>query len=357
MTLGTDRAVPPPPAAAGPLMSPAEYGASRATLWTGASVLFTDEDGRVLVESVDYRDVRLLPGGGVDPGEAPSAAARREVREELGLDADVRRVLAVDWVPAGAPGYDPAMNFPGEILYVFDGGTLTPARIRSIALPGHEVTGVHFVEPALLARHMDPADARRALTALRARVDGGGPAVLENGRPSSPTALDRLELPRAPREPGRPLWHPGPAPSGVPVTECRGWLFAGDGRVLLLADPISGAVTLPGGAVAPADGPRAAARDARVRVGEPWCLGHLRDDVRGRVDVRFAAAVTYREPAAPGGPVRLLATPEQAAEILGTGPVTAGQLDAVHAARARLGLPRAERRPVTEADAEDPDDR
>lgn len=95
-------------------MTPQEYGASRAALWTGAVVLVTDTDGRVLVQSVDYRPDRLLPGGAVDAGEAPAAAAAREVREELGVDGRYPRGLAVDWIPADTPGIPPEMGFPGR---------------------------------------------------------------------------------------------------------------------------------------------------------------------------------------------------------------------------------------------------
>jgi 8-oxo-dGTP pyrophosphatase MutT (NUDIX family) len=93
-------------------MTNAEYGASRtaAARWTGVAGLFTDHDGRIVLEEVDYRDVRLPPGGAVDVGEPPSAATKREAQEELGLRRHFSRVLAVDWIPPTAPGIDAAMG-------------------------------------------------------------------------------------------------------------------------------------------------------------------------------------------------------------------------------------------------------
>lgn len=35
----------------------------------------------------------IVPGGGIEPGESPAAGARREVREELGLDVVLERVV------------------------------------------------------------------------------------------------------------------------------------------------------------------------------------------------------------------------------------------------------------------------
>ena len=62
-----------------------------------ARVLVFDPSGRVLLIRCEVvrRDGRLFlfwltPGGEIEPDEEPHAAARREVREELGLELDVR---------------------------------------------------------------------------------------------------------------------------------------------------------------------------------------------------------------------------------------------------------------------------
>lgn len=355
------------PAPAGARMSQAEYGASRAALWTGVSVLFTDEHGRVLLEALDYRDVRLLPGGAVDAGEAPLSAATREMREELALAGSYPQGLAVDWVSRDTVGFDPAMRFPGEIIYVLDGGTLTVGQVGSIRLPGREVTGVHWTEPALLPRYMEPGDARRALSALRARINGTGAALLEGGYPTAPTLLDELQVMRTPREPQRWPWHGEPVTPGLRIAESRGWLFAPDGRVLVLIDRDTGAASLPGAKASPVgQGDPAVAlvttayEAARISVADPVHLGYLYDATgEGSAGtgpcarVRMATRITACGPVADTPDVRtsarILATPAQVAELSDWGPDGLRQAaDAAHAARVQFGLPAPARQPITE---------
>ncbi|MFE9449620.1 NUDIX domain-containing protein [Streptomyces sp. NPDC006739] len=173
------------PAPHGTAMSAAAYGSSRAALWTGVSVLITDAVGRILLQRVSYRTTRLLPGGGVDTEEVPTRAAAREVLEELGVRLPISRTLAVDWVPSTTPGYAPATRFPGEIIYVFDGGTWDSEQIAAIHPRQGEIEGVDFVDPDDLPALMAPGNARRALAALLAR-DTDGAVVLEDGYPITP---------------------------------------------------------------------------------------------------------------------------------------------------------------------------
>ncbi|MFI7082754.1 NUDIX hydrolase [Streptomyces anulatus] len=346
----------------GSAMTDEAYGNLRAStaLWAGASVLITNGAGEVLVQEVDYRSTRLLPGGGVDPGESPAAAASRELMEELGVDAAVDQALAVDWVAPDAAPTPAAVRFPGELLTVFDGGTWEDGRIAEIRLPPSEITAISFVAPARLPDLLSPTDARRALSALRARINGAGTALLENGRPIAPTVLDRLGvLSTAPPAYHYP-WYRGEAPPGHDIAQVWAWLFAPDGRILVLFDSETGTAVLPGGKPEARDQGdpastllREADEEAAARLGTPLLIGHVTDPSRPRSYLRYAAALTgigpdRPDPATGTTYTRILATPEQARSLFDWGPHTSRQLAAVHQARQRLGIPRAARQAVTE---------
>lgn len=60
-----------------------------------AAARVRDPDGRIALVQNRWSDGWILPGGAVEPGEDPTEAARREVREETGLTADVGDLLVV----------------------------------------------------------------------------------------------------------------------------------------------------------------------------------------------------------------------------------------------------------------------
>jgi 8-oxo-dGTP diphosphatase len=57
----------------------------------GAYAILLDDRGNMAIVATPVG--RFLPGGGIDPGEAPEATLRREVVEECGLDCTVERLL------------------------------------------------------------------------------------------------------------------------------------------------------------------------------------------------------------------------------------------------------------------------
>ena len=88
----------------------------------GSSVLAMDEDGTVyLVREYKYaigRDSLELMSGALEAGESPLEAAKRELREELGLIADV-------WIPFGT--VDPFTTVIRSPNYMFLARKLRPA--------------------------------------------------------------------------------------------------------------------------------------------------------------------------------------------------------------------------------------
>lgn len=71
----------------------------------GCSVIATDLDGRLMLVRHTYGpDNWALPGGGIDRGEEPAAAARRELREETGCEAQaITLVETIEEEISGAP--------------------------------------------------------------------------------------------------------------------------------------------------------------------------------------------------------------------------------------------------------------
>ena len=112
----------------------AAWAASLPKVIVGASMLFHDEAGKVLLVRQSYRPDKKwsFPGGGVEEGEFPAEAARRESLEEVGLDAAPGALLMVDWRPRDA-------ERPPLIHYIYDGGVLNPEDITRIRLQDGEI--------------------------------------------------------------------------------------------------------------------------------------------------------------------------------------------------------------------------
>ncbi|MFJ2033447.1 NUDIX hydrolase [Streptosporangium sp. NPDC087985] len=80
--------------------SQASAGGSQPSNRAAARVVCVDGDGRVLLmhwhDTVSGTTLWEPPGGGIDPGETPFEAARRELAEETGLPGEA---VLNRWVP------------------------------------------------------------------------------------------------------------------------------------------------------------------------------------------------------------------------------------------------------------------
>ncbi|MFE4602600.1 NUDIX domain-containing protein [Kitasatospora indigofera] len=128
-----------------------------------AGVLFFDPDGRVLLVKPTYKDGWEVPGGHVLPGEAPTAAAVREVAEELGVPARLGPLLVVDWAPMGPED---------RVLFLFDGGVPDQEWRERLAPDGVEIAEAAFHPPARLDVLLPARLARRVRAAVVARAAG-----------------------------------------------------------------------------------------------------------------------------------------------------------------------------------------
>lgn len=129
-----------------------------------ASVLLTDPSGRLLVVQAPGPGTWHLPGGLVEQGESPRDAARREVREELGLDLDLRdaRLLAVEWLQATRA------DRRDRLAFLFTGPRLDRADTIRITPHPEEIAAWRWMTPADARPLLHPSVASRLGGALTA---------------------------------------------------------------------------------------------------------------------------------------------------------------------------------------------
>src|SRR6266508_5021757 len=134
-----------------------------ATARVAAGVLFFDEGDRLLMVVPSYKDYLDIPGGYVEPGESPLAAARREVGEELGIAPPIGRLLAVDWAPGGDRDGD--TDTGDKLIFLYDGGVLAEPDRAAIQVDGNEIVAYELHTLADLPRLTIPAFVRRITAA------------------------------------------------------------------------------------------------------------------------------------------------------------------------------------------------
>jgi 8-oxo-dGTP pyrophosphatase MutT (NUDIX family) len=138
-----------------------------------AHVLMCDAKGRVLLCETQFKADWELPGGIVEPSESPRLGAIREVREELGIDLDVGRLLIVDWMP-------PYLGWDDAIEMIFDGGMVAESDLDYWSLQPTEIKRVALVDLETAADLVTPLAHRRLV--LAASLGTEQMAYTEDGR-------------------------------------------------------------------------------------------------------------------------------------------------------------------------------
>ena len=136
-----------------------------------AGALVRDERGRICGVKGNYRPDWHFPGGTIEADESPAAGCEREIREELGLDLTVGRLLCVGWVQEEHDEH-------GALQFIYDGGVLDANTASRIVLPADELTDHRFVTLEEAA----PLVSKRNLDRLRAALESianGGVAELD----------------------------------------------------------------------------------------------------------------------------------------------------------------------------------
>jgi 8-oxo-dGTP diphosphatase len=155
------------------------YYDSLAAKRIGAGLVCRDRQGRVLLVQPTYKPTWEIPGGTVEAGESPAAAAAREAAEELGASLRVGRLLIVDWLPDRPPKTE-------GLMILFDGGVLADAVSRQFRLPADELAAWRFFAASELDGVLPEHMVRRLRVAMELQEARHAAAYLEHGFPASP---------------------------------------------------------------------------------------------------------------------------------------------------------------------------
>ena len=115
----------------------------------GVRTVVSDGDGKLLVVRQSYTGGWIFPGGGVERGELPMAAARRETMEEAGVE--LRGEISLHGL------YSNHAHFPGDYVAVY----LAHDFVQHDWKPSLEISACAFLTPDEIKADCSDAMLRR----------------------------------------------------------------------------------------------------------------------------------------------------------------------------------------------------
>ena len=103
-----------------------------------SGVIIRDIDERILMVKPSYKLNLEIPGGVVEKDESPYDACKRELKEEVGLDLIIERMLCVDYNKADDKETE-------SLMFIFYGGCIEKDIIEKIRVDGEEILSFEFM--------------------------------------------------------------------------------------------------------------------------------------------------------------------------------------------------------------------
>ena len=127
--------------------------------------LFFNHKNELLILKPIYRnDGWMLPGGVIEKDESPRQACIREIKEEIGFDININKLLCVDYWPA-------EKNKLEIIVFIFYGKILSQKQIDKIKLNPKEHSEYKFVSTNKAINILTSKLAARLPESLKAKKD------------------------------------------------------------------------------------------------------------------------------------------------------------------------------------------
>jgi 8-oxo-dGTP pyrophosphatase MutT (NUDIX family) len=137
----------------------AEGNAKQARKRVAAKIIIRDQIGRILLVNPTYKEYWDVPGGMAEANEPPRFAAEREIVEELGVHVEAGALLVLDWIGPHGPWDD-------QLVFIFDGGTLSGDAISKLAITDREISELGFFSASDASRLLRPDVAKRLMRAV-----------------------------------------------------------------------------------------------------------------------------------------------------------------------------------------------